>query len=102
MERVQRRALRIISRGGRRSVPDLPSLKERREATAVTLFKAMLRPDHPLHDLAPVQRHSATATGRSLRNSHDITIPHARTKRLQQSFLHCAIRLYNDSLQKSA
>ncbi|KAI8496713.1 ATP binding [Branchiostoma belcheri] len=61
---------------------------------------AMLRPDHPLHDLAPVQRHSAT--GRSLRNSHDITIPHARTKRLQQSFLHCAIRLYNDSLQKSA
>ncbi|XP_019625504.1 PREDICTED: uncharacterized protein LOC109470861 [Branchiostoma belcheri] len=100
MERVQRRALRIISRGGRRSVPDLPSLKERREAAAVTLFKAMLRPDHPLHDLAPVQRHSAT--GRSLRNSHDITIPHARTKRLQQSFLHCAIRLYNDSLQKSA
>ncbi|KAI8504744.1 hypothetical protein Bbelb_178620 [Branchiostoma belcheri] len=100
MERVQRRALRIISRGGRRSVPDLPSLKERREAAAVTLFKAMLRPDHPLHDLAPVQRHSAT--GRSLRNSHDFTIPHARTKRLQQSFLHCAIRLYNDSLQKSA
>ncbi|KAI8494403.1 hypothetical protein Bbelb_276290 [Branchiostoma belcheri] len=94
MERVQRRALRIISRGGRRSVPTLPSLKERREAAAVSLFKAMLNPEHPLHDLVPAQRQSVT--GRSLRNSHNITVPHARTKRLQQSFLHYTIRLYNN------
>ncbi|KAI8483126.1 hypothetical protein Bbelb_391450 [Branchiostoma belcheri] len=94
MERVQRRALRIISRGGRRSVPTLPSLKERREAATVSLFKAMLNPEHPLHDLVPAQRQSAT--GRSLRNSHNITVPHARTKRLQQSFLHYTIRLYNN------
>ncbi|KAI8484099.1 hypothetical protein Bbelb_382170 [Branchiostoma belcheri] len=94
MERVQRRALRIISRGGRRSVPTLPSLKERREAAAVSLFKAKLNPEHPLHDLVPAQRQSVT--GRSLRNSHNITVPHARTKRLQQSFVHHTIRLYNN------
>ncbi|KAI8504103.1 Protein Wnt-7a [Branchiostoma belcheri] len=37
-----------------------------------------------------------SVTGRSLRNSHNITVPHARTKRLQQSFLHYTIRLYNN------
>ncbi|KAI8507696.1 hypothetical protein Bbelb_150760 [Branchiostoma belcheri] len=67
---------------------------ERREAAAVSLFKAMLNPEHPLHDLVPAQRQSVT--GRSLRNSHNITVPHARTKRLQQSFLHYTIRLYNN------
>ncbi|XP_035699606.1 uncharacterized protein LOC118432183 [Branchiostoma floridae] len=95
MERVQRRALRIISCGGRRSVPELPSLKERREAAAVSLFKAMLHPEHPLHDLVPAQRLSAT--GRTLRNSQHISVPFARTKRLKQSFVHCAVRLYNNS-----
>ncbi|KAI8503224.1 hypothetical protein Bbelb_190450 [Branchiostoma belcheri] len=34
MERVQKRALRIISCGGRRAVPNLPTLKERRESAA--------------------------------------------------------------------
>ncbi|KAI8513649.1 hypothetical protein Bbelb_079730 [Branchiostoma belcheri] len=51
MERVQRRALRIISRGGRRDVPEVPTLKSRREDAAVKLFTQMLREDHPLHDL---------------------------------------------------
>ncbi|KAI8493275.1 hypothetical protein Bbelb_292790 [Branchiostoma belcheri] len=69
MERVQKR---IISCGGRRAVPNLPTLKERRESAAVNLFKAMLNPDHPLHDLVPLER--ATATGRQLRNSNIVTI----------------------------
>ncbi|XP_078603982.1 uncharacterized protein LOC144877809 [Branchiostoma floridae x Branchiostoma japonicum] len=95
IERVQRRALRIISLGGRRTVPALPTLKERREAAAVKLLKAMLEESHPLHDLVPPTR--TMATGRSLRNKSELTIPKARTKRLSNSFLHQAIRLYNES-----
>ncbi|KAI8481595.1 hypothetical protein Bbelb_406950 [Branchiostoma belcheri] len=56
IERVQRRALRIISLGGRRSVPDLPTLKSRREDAAVHLFQRMLQENHPLHDLVPPSR----------------------------------------------
>ncbi|KAI8505430.1 hypothetical protein Bbelb_166190 [Branchiostoma belcheri] len=94
IERVQRRALRIISLGGRRSVPDLPTLKTRREEAAVHLFERMLRDDHPLNDLVPPTR--SAATGLSLRNAERISLPPARTKRLRNSFLHCAIRLYNN------
>ncbi|KAI8485491.1 male genitalia morphogenesis [Branchiostoma belcheri] len=64
MERVQKRAVRIISLGGKRTVPKLPSLKERREAAALKLFTAMIKPEHPLHDLVPPQR--STATGPTL------------------------------------
>ncbi|KAI8515652.1 hypothetical protein Bbelb_064650 [Branchiostoma belcheri] len=56
IERVQRRALRIISLGGRRSVPDLPTLKSRREDAAVHLLQRMLQENHPLHDLVPPSR----------------------------------------------
>ncbi|KAI8497565.1 hypothetical protein Bbelb_248710 [Branchiostoma belcheri] len=56
IERVQRRALRIISLGGRRSVPDLPTLKLRREDAAVHLLQRMLQENHPLHDLVPPSR----------------------------------------------
>ncbi|XP_035665061.1 uncharacterized protein LOC118408398 [Branchiostoma floridae] len=93
IERVQRRALRIISLGGRRSVPDLPTLKVRREDAAVQLFERMLKEDHPLHDMVPPTR--TGATGLTLRNSRTISLPKARTKRLSKSFLHSAIRLYN-------
>ncbi|KAI8488338.1 hypothetical protein Bbelb_339340 [Branchiostoma belcheri] len=96
IERVQKRALRIISLGGRRSVPNLPSLKERRDAAAVKLFKDMLKPEHPLHDLVPPQR--CTATGRQLRNNQEFTLPKARTERLRGSFLHIAVKLYNKSV----
>ena len=95
MERVQKRALRIISCGGRRSVPNLPSLKERRQAAAIKLFKEMLKPEHPLHDLVPPQR--ATASGRQLRNQNMFSVPKARTERLRQSFVHTAVRLFNYS-----
>ncbi|KAI8487499.1 hypothetical protein Bbelb_347330 [Branchiostoma belcheri] len=44
LERVQRRALKIISLGGRRNVPDLPTLRERRELAAVKLLKRMAQP----------------------------------------------------------
>ncbi|KAI8489140.1 hypothetical protein Bbelb_331250 [Branchiostoma belcheri] len=43
-----------------------------REAAAVSLFKAMLNPEHPLHDLVPAQRQSVT--GRAPRNGHNITV----------------------------
>ncbi|CAH1265397.1 Hypp3176 [Branchiostoma lanceolatum] len=98
IERIQRRALRIISLGGRRSVPDLPTLQSRREEAAVNLFQRMLREDHPLHDLVPPTR--TGATGRSLRNCSSISVPKARTKRLSNSFLHTAIRLYNNELNQ--
>ncbi|KAI8517186.1 response to nematode [Branchiostoma belcheri] len=51
-----------------------------KKGAAVNLFKAMLNPDHPLHDLVPSER--ATATGRQLRNSNMFTLPKARTLRL--------------------
>ncbi|KAI8516322.1 hypothetical protein Bbelb_049030 [Branchiostoma belcheri] len=70
IEKVQRRALRIISLGGRRSVPVLPTLRERRELAAVKLLKNMLNPEHPLHDLVPDVR--PAGTGMSLRNSGGI------------------------------
>ncbi|XP_035692618.1 uncharacterized protein LOC118427088 [Branchiostoma floridae] len=96
MQRVQQRALRIISRAGRRDLPDLPTLQSRREDAAVKLFRQMLDIEHPLHDLVPASR--STATGRSLRNKNTISIPPARTKRLQNSFLHTAIKLYNKTI----
>ncbi|KAI8515361.1 hypothetical protein Bbelb_061740 [Branchiostoma belcheri] len=34
---------------------------ERREAAALKLFTAMIKPEHPLHDLVPPQRSTATA-----------------------------------------
>ncbi|KAI8513844.1 hypothetical protein Bbelb_081680 [Branchiostoma belcheri] len=88
----------IISRGGRRDVPELPTLKSRREDAAAKLTQTqMLREDHPLHDLVPLSR--STAIGRSLRNKNTISIPPARTKRLQNPFLHQSIRLYNRTVQ---
>ncbi|KAI8483481.1 hypothetical protein Bbelb_388130 [Branchiostoma belcheri] len=67
----------IISLGGRRSVPDLPTqLKTRREEAAVHLFERMLRDDHPLNDLVPPTR--SAATGLSLRNAERIILPPAR------------------------
>ncbi|KAI8499079.1 hypothetical protein Bbelb_235320 [Branchiostoma belcheri] len=92
IERVQRRALRIISLGGRREVPNLPTLRERRELAAVKLLKAMLNACHPLHDLVE----GLTSTGRPLRKTGGLRVPMARTSRLQRSFLHQAIRLSNN------
>ncbi|KAI8519276.1 hypothetical protein Bbelb_025330 [Branchiostoma belcheri] len=99
LERVQRRALKIISLGGRRNVPDLPTLRERRELAAVKLLKRMLSHDHPLHDLVPGAR--SDSTGRCLRNSGGITVPKARTNRLFNSFLHCTIRLLDRTFSQS-
>ncbi|KAI8483405.1 hypothetical protein Bbelb_388680 [Branchiostoma belcheri] len=96
IERVQKRALRIISCGGKRTVPYLPSLKERRELAAITLLKNMMKPEHPLHELVPPQR--LTSTGRRLRNHDNISLPLARTERLRKSFLYTAVRLYNETL----
>ncbi|KAI8495564.1 Coiled-coil domain-containing protein 13 [Branchiostoma belcheri] len=84
IERVQRRALRIISLGGRRSVPDLPTLKSRREDAAVHLFQRMLQENHPLHDLVPPSR--SGATGRTLRNSSTISKAQAEKAALEADY----------------
>ncbi|KAI8521044.1 hypothetical protein Bbelb_007980 [Branchiostoma belcheri] len=73
----------------------VPCTTERRELAAVKLLKNMLEEDHPLHDLVPPAR--TRATGRTLRNATAITVPAARTQRLKNSFLHQAIRLYNNN-----
>ncbi|KAI8514822.1 hypothetical protein Bbelb_074130 [Branchiostoma belcheri] len=59
-----------------------------REVAAVKLLKNMLYEGHPLHDLVPPAR--TTATGRTLRNGTALTVPAARSKRLKNSFLHKA------------
>ncbi|KAI8517367.1 hypothetical protein Bbelb_059480 [Branchiostoma belcheri] len=66
-------------------ISDLPTLRSRREDAAVHLFQRMLQEDHPLHDLVPPTR--SGATGRSLRNSGTISLPKARTKRLNNSLI---------------
>ncbi|KAI8517949.1 hypothetical protein Bbelb_039660 [Branchiostoma belcheri] len=75
----------------------MPTLKERREVAAVKLLKNMLDEGHPLHDLVPPAR--TTATGKTLRIGTALTVPATRIKRLKNSFLHEAICLYNESLQ---
>ncbi|KAI8519219.1 hypothetical protein Bbelb_024760 [Branchiostoma belcheri] len=60
IERVLKRALRIISCGGKRTVQNLPDLKERRELAAITLLKNMMKPEHPLHELVAPQRLTST------------------------------------------
>ncbi|KAI8503846.1 hypothetical protein Bbelb_188170 [Branchiostoma belcheri] len=59
-------------------------------------FRAQRACINNFQELAQVPAQRQSVTGRSLRNSHNITVPHARTKRLQQSFLHYTIRLYNN------
>ena len=89
IERVQRRALRIVSLGGRRSVLPLPTLKERRELAAVKLLKDMLEESHPLHDLVPPTR--TMATGRTRTDSTQNSQSQQPVQK--DSAIHSSIRL---------
>ncbi|KAI8514136.1 hypothetical protein Bbelb_084600 [Branchiostoma belcheri] len=68
-----------------------PTFLALNEEQAIVTYAKISRylEDHPLHDLVPPTR--SGATGRSLRNSGTISLPKARTKRLNNSFLHCAV-----------
>lgn len=92
LERVQRRAIRIISRGSLIQ-PKLPSLQSRREEAAIKLVKDMTDIHHPLHDLLPQDR--ASCTGRTLRSGGQLTTFSARTNRLRTATLPTAVRLFN-------
>ena len=96
LERVQRRACKIITRRAGNISQPLPSLQSRREEAAVKLVRDMHDQEHPLHDLLPPTRGSRT--GRTLRNQHRLADPEpkAKTNRLKNSTLHTAVRLYNE------
>ncbi|KAI8490901.1 hypothetical protein Bbelb_313200 [Branchiostoma belcheri] len=95
MERVQRRALRIISCFvSSRTSSTLSKGKERVCGRVPVQVDAKSRTPTP----RPGAPQRATATDRILRNSQAVSAPRARTKRLQQSFLHRAIALYNKEL----
>ncbi len=97
LERVQKRALKIISRG-RTPPPQLPSLQSRREQAAIQLVKEMTHTKHPLHDLLPQTR--ADNTNRLLRNSNNFTQFRCRTNRLKAATLPTAVRLYNTTTER--
>ena len=88
LERIQRRALRIIYPDLSYSVAletaGLPKLHERREKISTDLFDEIVcDPTHRLHSLLP-QRKSCTYAPRRKR---DFTLPKCKTKRLKNSFI---------------
>ena len=97
LERIQRRALRIIypfcSYREALTLSGLTSLKSRRESLTTRLFKEILEdPNHNLHGLLPPMNE----TIRSLRQKRTFSIPRCKTKRYQSSFiianaLHCKL-----------
>ncbi|XP_035676231.1 uncharacterized protein LOC118415630 [Branchiostoma floridae] len=97
LERVQKRALRIIygHSSNPASLAPLPTLQSRRENAARSLYTQMLASDHPLHFMVPDDME--VATGRTLRNSSHRTLPKCRTERLKRSFLYRATVLHNNS-----
>ena len=97
LERIQRRALRIIypfcSYREALTLSGLTSLKSRRESLTTRLFKEILEdPNHNLHGLLPPMNETIT----SLRQKRAFSIPRCKTKRYQSSFvianaLHCKL-----------
>ena len=88
LERIQRRALRIIypfcSYREALTLSGLTSLKSRRESLTTRLFKEILEdPNHNLHGLLPPMNE----TIRSLRQKRTFSIPRCKTKRYQSSFI---------------
>lgn len=98
LEKVQKRALKIISRG-KPTALELPSLQSRREQAAVRLVAQMGDSGHPLHELLPQTR--AESSQRQLRNKDNLSDFPCRTNRLKQSVLPTAVRLYNMNLKMS-
>ena len=88
LERIQRRALRIIYPDLSYSVAletaGLPKLYERREKISTDLFDEIVRnPTHRLHSLLPQRKSCKYA----LRRNSDFTLPICKTEHLKNSFI---------------
>ncbi|XP_072172620.1 uncharacterized protein [Diadema setosum] len=98
LEKVQRRALRLISyplylpyNDALRDM-NIESLSERRSSLLTTFGKSLLRSTRH-RDMLPPQRSQLIT--RSLRNSLNIDIPRTRTQRFRNSTIPCLVRILN-------
>ena len=92
MDRVQKRAIRIITRNTNTPVL-LPDLQTRREEATIKLMKAMHQPSHSLNDILPPTK--GERTGRDLRNSSQLSLTQSRNNRLGNSTIPCGTKLFN-------
>ena len=92
MDRVQRRAIKIMTRFKDISL-HLPDLQTRREQATVKLIQDMHQPNHPLHHILPPSKEERT--GRVLRRGNQLSLPKTRTNRLRNSTISCGVRLFN-------
>ena len=88
LERIQRRALRIIhpdlSYRVALETAGLPKLNKRRERISTDLFDEIVcDPTHRLHSLLPQRKSCKYA----LRRKSDFTLPKCKTERLKNSFI---------------
>ena len=99
IERIQKRALRIIYPGLKYDEAfekgKLKSLKQRRNDLCVELIKSMMQPSHILHRLLPRQNSdmkcmATRSSGKEIYNFH------CRTERFKGSPIVFAITKYNE------
>ena len=84
VERVQRRALRIIYPDlSYRMALDISSLPQRRDELCRSHFKKIIKPSHKLNYLLPEKRSN------NLRNNENLTHIWSCTNRFKNSFLPC-------------
>ena len=88
LERVQKRALRIIVPGvdykSALSLCSITTLEERRNEICKKIFKGACEASSRLHCNIPPKRKEVH--GRSLRNKEKISLPRCRTERFKRSF----------------
>ena len=101
IERIQKRALRIIYPGLKYDEAlekgKLKSLKQRRNDLCVELIKSMMQPSHILHRLLPEQNSdmkciATRSSGKEIYNFH------CRTERFKGSPIVFAITKYNERI----
>ena len=98
IERVQKRALRIIAWPNVLPYTDLlhdlnvTSLKDRRSELVGAFARSLLQSKRHRHLLPQIRK---ITTGRSLRNAHHLEIPRTRTTRYKQSPIPYFVQLLN-------
>ena len=101
IERVQKRALRIIAWPNVLPYIELlktmnvSSLKDRRSELVEGFARSLLKSKRHRHFLPETRR---VRTGLSLRNAHHLEIPRTRTKRYQQSPIPHFVQLLNSAM----
>lgn len=100
IERIQRRALRIIcpylSYNKALTANNIPLLSQRRNELCQTYFKKLLNPKHKLNDLIPQRCKDLRL--QNLRNDQHIDTLQCKTSRFYKSFIPSSIVDFNDSL----